>query len=50
MNWSTTERKLQKFRDLRMEKKMGSLACLSKRDVAMLKRQLSHLQKIFGWD
>ncbi|KAJ8419220.1 hypothetical protein Cgig2_032374 (chloroplast) [Carnegiea gigantea] len=43
-NWSTTEERLQKFRDLRIEQKTGRLARLPKRDEAMLKRQLSHLQ------
>nr|ATU07247.1 RpoA [Monotropastrum sciaphilum] len=47
-NWSTTETILHKFRDLRMEQKMGRLNRLPKRDSAMLKRQLSHLQKYFG--
>ncbi|KAJ8424925.1 LOW QUALITY PROTEIN: hypothetical protein Cgig2_021932 [Carnegiea gigantea] len=47
-NWSTTEERLQKFRDLRIEQKMGRLARLSKRDEAMLKRQLSHLQTYLG--
>nr|YP_010965532.1 ribosomal protein S2 [Opuntia arechavaletae]WNM91615.1 ribosomal protein S2 [Opuntia arechavaletae] len=47
-NWSTTKRKLQKFRDLRVEQKTGRLARLPKRDAAMLKRQLSHLQRYLG--
>ncbi|KAL7261466.1 hypothetical protein ACSBR1_000001 [Camellia fascicularis] len=48
MNWSTTETRLHKFRDLRMEQKMGRLNRLPKRDAAMLKRQLSHLQTYLG--
>nr|YP_010946050.1 ribosomal protein S2 [Cerastium alpinum]YP_010946133.1 ribosomal protein S2 [Cerastium arcticum]YP_010946217.1 ribosomal protein S2 [Cerastium nigrescens]QUG09837.1 ribosomal protein S2 [Pseudocerastium stellarioides]WGN99287.1 ribosomal protein S2 [Cerastium alpinum]WGN99370.1 ribosomal protein S2 [Cerastium arcticum]WGN99454.1 ribosomal protein S2 [Cerastium nigrescens] len=47
-NWSTTETRLHKFRDLRMEQKAGSLARLPKRDAAVLKRQLSHLQTYLG--
>uniref|UniRef100_A0A7N0UYU7 Small ribosomal subunit protein uS2c n=1 Tax=Kalanchoe fedtschenkoi TaxID=63787 RepID=A0A7N0UYU7_KALFE len=43
-NWSTTETRLHKFQDLRMEQKTGGINRLSKRDAAMLKRQLSHLQ------
>ena len=48
MNWYTMEMILHKFRDLRIEKKMGRLNRLSKRDSAMLKRQLSHLQTYLG--
>ncbi|WJZ94137.1 hypothetical protein VitviT2T_013022 [Vitis vinifera] len=47
-NWSTTETRLHKFRDLRMEQKTGRLNRLPKRDAAMLKRQLSHLQTYLG--
>nr|YP_010006764.1 ribosomal protein S2 [Passiflora cristalina]QNR05531.1 ribosomal protein S2 [Passiflora cristalina] len=47
-NWSTTEMRLQKFRDLRIDQKTGKLNRLPKRDVAQLKRQLSHLQKYLG--
>lgn len=47
-NWSTTETRLQKFRDLRAEQKMGKLNRLSKRDAAMFKRQLSTLQTYLG--
>ena len=47
-NWSTTETRLQKFRDLRAEQKMGKLNSLSKRDTAVLKRQLSTLQTYLG--
>ena len=47
-NWSTTEERLQKFRDLRIEQQTGRLARLPKRDEAMLKRQLSHLQTYLG--
>lgn len=47
-NWSTTEKRLHKFRDLRMEQKMGRLERLPKRDAARLKRQLSHLQAYLG--
>nr|YP_009662607.1 ribosomal protein S2 [Amphilophium dolichoides]YP_009662704.1 ribosomal protein S2 [Amphilophium carolinae]QCU48129.1 ribosomal protein S2 [Amphilophium dolichoides]QCU48226.1 ribosomal protein S2 [Amphilophium carolinae] len=45
-NWSTTERRLQKFRYLRMEQKTGRLNRLhKKRDAAVMKRQLSGLQR-----
>nr|AVM82805.1 ribosomal protein S2 [Pyrostegia venusta] len=48
-NWSTTERRLQKFRDLRMEQKTGRLNRLyKKRDAAVMKRQLSGLQRYLG--
>nr|YP_009437008.1 ribosomal protein S2 [Grammatotheca bergiana]ATG27384.1 ribosomal protein S2 [Grammatotheca bergiana] len=47
-NWSTTETRLQKFRDLRTKQKTGRLNRLPKRDAAILKRQLSHLQRFFG--
>nr|YP_010901335.1 ribosomal protein S2 [Crassula mesembryanthoides]WIL06919.1 ribosomal protein S2 [Crassula mesembryanthoides] len=45
-NWSTTETRLHKFRDLRMEGGLNNR--LPKRDAAMLKRQLSHLQTYLG--
>lgn len=47
-NWSTTETRLHKFRDLRAEQKMGKFNRLPKRDAAMLKRQLSTLQTYLG--
>nr|YP_010275882.1 ribosomal protein S2 [Cananga odorata]UKH49797.1 ribosomal protein S2 [Cananga odorata] len=47
-NWSTTERRLHKFRDLRAEQKTGKLNRLPKKEAAILKRQLSHLQKYLG--
>ena len=47
-NWSTTETRLQKFRDLAMEQKTGRLNRLPKGDAAGLKRQLSHLQIYLG--
>nr|YP_009863965.1 30S ribosomal protein S2 [Corsia dispar]AKP49401.1 30S ribosomal protein S2 [Corsia dispar]QKE31448.1 30S ribosomal protein S2 [Corsia dispar] len=47
-NWSTTEMRLHKFRDLRAEQKMGKLSRLPKRDVSMLNRKLSTLQKYLG--
>nr|YP_010891137.1 ribosomal protein S2 [Peperomia cookiana]YP_010891192.1 ribosomal protein S2 [Peperomia latifolia]WJK72587.1 ribosomal protein S2 [Peperomia cookiana]WJK72642.1 ribosomal protein S2 [Peperomia latifolia] len=47
-NWSTTETRLQKFRDLRTEQKAGKLKHLPKRDAAMLKRKLYHLQTYLG--
>nr|YP_009263269.1 ribosomal protein S2 [Couepia grandiflora]ANJ17434.1 ribosomal protein S2 [Couepia grandiflora] len=47
-NWSTTETRLQKFRDLRMEQKTGRLNRLPKGDAARLKRQLSDLKTYLG--
>nr|YP_010166202.1 ribosomal protein S2 [Acer sinense]QRV60327.1 ribosomal protein S2 [Acer sinense] len=47
-NRSTTETRLHKFRDLRAEQKTGRLNRLPKRDVAILKRQLSRLQTYPG--
>nr|YP_010399753.1 ribosomal protein S2 [Platycarya longipes]UQM88359.1 ribosomal protein S2 [Platycarya longipes]WKF53512.1 ribosomal protein S2 [Platycarya longipes] len=47
-NWYTTETILHKFRDLRTEQKIERLNRLPKRDSAMLKRQLSHLQTYLG--
>nr|WOC91934.1 ribosomal protein S2 [Utricularia pubescens] len=47
-NWSTTETRLHKFRDLRMEQKKGRLDRLPKRDAVVLKRQLSRLQTYLG--
>nr|YP_010165530.1 ribosomal protein S2 [Dracocephalum tanguticum]YP_010187118.1 ribosomal protein S2 [Dracocephalum taliense]QRN74101.1 ribosomal protein S2 [Dracocephalum tanguticum]QVL24817.1 ribosomal protein S2 [Dracocephalum taliense] len=47
-NWSTTETRLHKFRDLRMEQKTGRLDRLPKRDAAVVKRQLSRLQTYLG--
>nr|QIQ22854.1 ribosomal protein S2 [Cistanche sinensis] len=47
-NWSTTEMRLHKFRDLRIEQKGGRLNRLPQRDVAVVKRQLSHLQTYLG--
>ncbi|KAF3614600.1 30S ribosomal protein S2, chloroplastic, partial [Capsicum annuum] len=47
-NWSTTETRLHKFRDLRMEQKTRRLNRLPKRDPTMFKRQLSRLQTYLG--
>lgn len=47
-NWSITKTRLQKFRDLRTKQKTGRLDRLPKRDAAILKRQLSHLQRYLG--
>lgn len=47
-NWSTTETRLHRFRNLRMEQKTGRLNRLPKRDAAVLKRQLSRLQTYLG--
>nr|YP_009994394.1 ribosomal protein S2 [Cuscuta africana]QNP08494.1 ribosomal protein S2 [Cuscuta africana] len=47
-NWSTTETRLQKFRDLRIEQKRGGLDRLTKREATRLKRQLARLQTYLG--
>nr|YP_009435741.1 ribosomal protein S2 [Monopsis alba]ATG25743.1 ribosomal protein S2 [Monopsis alba] len=47
-NWSITETRLKKFRDLRITEKTGRLNRFRKRDAAILKRQLSHLQRNLG--
>nr|YP_011008994.1 ribosomal protein S2 [Asyneuma japonicum]WPV76247.1 ribosomal protein S2 [Asyneuma japonicum] len=44
-NWFTTETLLHKFRDLRIKEKIGRL---KPRDAAILKRQLSHLERSLG--
>nr|YP_009413646.1 ribosomal protein S2 [Monotropsis odorata]ASN79005.1 ribosomal protein S2 [Monotropsis odorata] len=46
-NWSNTENQLNKFKNLKIEQKMGRLnrLTISKRKVT---RQLAHLQKYFG--
>nr|AZZ70815.1 ribosomal protein S2 [Zantedeschia aethiopica] len=44
-NWSTTETKLKKFRDLRAAQRMEKFNRISKRDAAISKRQLASLQK-----
>ena len=44
-NWSITETRLRKLNDLRFKEKTGILKRLPKRDAAILKRQLSHLQR-----
>nr|YP_010273699.1 ribosomal protein S2 [Dinetus racemosus]UKO32107.1 ribosomal protein S2 [Dinetus racemosus] len=47
-NWSTTETRLHKFRDLRIQQKMGGFNRLPERDATMLKRQLARLQTYLG--
>nr|DBA09542.1 TPA_asm: ribosomal protein S2 [Corydalis hendersonii var. altocristata] len=47
-NWSTTERRLHTFNNLRAAQKMGRLNRLPKRDAAILRRKLSHLQTYLG--
>nr|YP_009436133.1 ribosomal protein S2 [Cyphia angustiloba]ATG26310.1 ribosomal protein S2 [Cyphia angustiloba] len=47
-NWSTTKTRLEKFRDLRIAQKTGRMGRLPKRDAAILKRQLSRLQRTLG--
>ena len=47
-NWSTTETRPQKFKDLKKEKDTGRFNRLPKKEAAMLKRQLDQLQKYLG--
>nr|NP_054377.1 ribosomal protein S2 [Epifagus virginiana]P27068.1 RecName: Full=Small ribosomal subunit protein uS2c; AltName: Full=Plastid 30S ribosomal protein S2 [Epifagus virginiana]AAA65851.1 ribosomal protein S2 [Epifagus virginiana]CAA43901.1 ribosomal protein S2 [Epifagus virginiana] len=47
-NWSTTETRLHKLRDLIMEQKAGRLNRLKKKDEAAVKRQLARLQTYLG--
>ncbi|KAL6599068.1 hypothetical protein ACP70R_045943 [Stipagrostis hirtigluma subsp. patula] len=47
-NWSITKTRLSQFRDLRAEEKKGKFHHLPKRDVAILKRKLSTLQRYLG--
>nr|YP_009403473.1 ribosomal protein S2 [Downingia elegans]ASA34666.1 ribosomal protein S2 [Downingia elegans] len=47
-NWPTTKMRLQKFKDLRTKQQTGRFDRLPKRDAAILKRQLSHLQRDLG--
>nr|YP_010712219.1 ribosomal protein S2 [Corydalis ternata]UGO88511.1 ribosomal protein S2 [Corydalis ternata]WDA92874.1 ribosomal protein S2 [Corydalis ternata] len=47
-NWSTTERRLETFSNLRADQKTGRLNRLPKRDAAILKRQLYHLETYLG--
>nr|QKV48112.1 ribosomal protein S2 [Risleya atropurpurea] len=47
-NWSTTETRLKKFRDLRAEQNMGKFYCFLKGDAAILKRNFSILQAYLG--
>ncbi|RYR38668.1 hypothetical protein Ahy_A09g043808 [Arachis hypogaea] len=48
INWYTTETRLHKFRSLRTEQKTGRIHSLPKKDTAILKRQLSHLETYLG--
>ncbi|MED6108722.1 40S ribosomal protein S2, variant 2 [Stylosanthes scabra] len=47
-NWYTTETRLREFRDLRMKQKTGIINSLPKKDIAKLKRKLSHLETYLG--
>nr|YP_009351960.1 ribosomal protein S2 [Schoepfia jasminodora]AQW41677.1 ribosomal protein S2 [Schoepfia jasminodora] len=47
-NWSTTEMRLHRFRNLITEQRTEKFNRLPKRDAAMLKRQLSHLETYLG--
>nr|QJQ78293.1 ribosomal protein S2 [Glycyrrhizopsis flavescens]QJQ79887.1 ribosomal protein S2 [Glycyrrhizopsis flavescens] len=47
-NWDTTETRLRKFRDLKTAQKTGQFNSLPKREAAMLKRELSHLETYLG--
>jgi len=47
-NWYTTKTRLRKLRDLKMVLKKGKLNYAPKRDVAMLKIQLSNSETYMG--
>nr|YP_010760133.1 ribosomal protein S2 [Cuscuta vandevenderi]WEY30071.1 ribosomal protein S2 [Cuscuta vandevenderi] len=47
-NWSTTETRLENFRNLKMEQKKGGLTNLTKKEATMFKRKLARLQKYLG--
>nr|WRO37690.1 ribosomal protein S2 [Danxiaorchis mangdangshanensis] len=47
-NWSTTETRLQKLRDLKAEQKIGKFNRLTKGDAVILKKKLSTLQAYLG--
>nr|BAT70083.2 ribosomal protein S2 [Takakia lepidozioides] len=47
-NWSTTETRLQRFKDLENKEDTGVLNRLPKKEAANLKRQLAQLQKYLG--
>ncbi|KAK3170371.1 hypothetical protein Dsin_000191 [Dipteronia sinensis] len=47
-NWSTTETRLHKLRDLRVDQKNGRFERIPKQNAAILKRQLSRLQTYLG--
>nr|YP_009973838.1 ribosomal protein S2 [Danaea sellowiana]QNH93764.1 ribosomal protein S2 [Danaea sellowiana] len=47
-NWSTIETRLQRFQDLENKANTGGFNRLPKREAAILKRQLSQLQKYLG--
>ncbi|XLS74422.1 hypothetical protein HN51_031287 [Arachis hypogaea] len=46
--WYTTKTRLHKFRSLRTEQKTGRIHSLPKKDTAILKRQLLHLETYLG--
>ena len=47
-NWSTIEKRLQRFKDLENKENTGILNKLPKKEAANLKRQLAQLQKYLG--
>nr|YP_009732761.1 ribosomal protein S2 [Buxbaumia aphylla]QHU77103.1 ribosomal protein S2 [Buxbaumia aphylla] len=47
-NWSTIEKRLQRFKDLENKQNKGILDQLPKKEAANLKRQLAQLQKYLG--
>nr|YP_010760492.1 ribosomal protein S2 [Cuscuta polyanthemos]WEY30480.1 ribosomal protein S2 [Cuscuta polyanthemos] len=47
-NWSTTETRLQTFRDLKLEQKKGGLKNLTKKEATIFKRKVVRLQKYLG--
>jgi small subunit ribosomal protein S2 len=47
-NWSTTETRPQKFKDLKKEQDIGRFNRPPNKEASMLKRQLDQLQKYLG--
>jgi small subunit ribosomal protein S2 len=47
-NWSTIEKRLQRFKDLEKKESTGIINQLPKREAANLKRQLTQLRKYLG--
>lgn len=47
-NWSTTEKRLETFRDLKIKKRGGRFNNITKKEATMFQRKLDRLQKYLG--